>query len=38
MLRTETIEWLTAAYDVFDVKWFAEPVQCVAGLTAALIA
>jgi hypothetical protein len=27
----------TAAYDVFDLSWFKEPVQCAAGLCSAVI-
>ena len=26
-----------AAYDIWDVSWFDEPVKCVAGLIAAFI-
>jgi hypothetical protein len=37
-LGTSGTDCSRTAYDVFDVKWFAEPVQCIAGLTAALIA
>lgn len=26
-----------AAYDIFNLTWMKEPVQCIVGLTAALI-